>query len=86
MLNLFVAHLTPGADPSQILSAETVSDTGAAVMTPAEAKAVGFGGLPQFPPGNVALIVVKTIDRGRILNSLEASPLVARFAMHDVDG
>lgn len=85
MLNLFVAHLTPGADPSKILSAETVSDTGAAVMTPAEAKAVGFDGLPEFP-GNVALIVVKQIDRGRILNSLEASPLVAQFAVHDVDG
>lgn len=85
MLNLFIAHLTAGGDPSTILSAETVKDTGAAVMTPSEAEAVGFGGLPDLP-GNVALIVVKTVDRNRIINSLEASPIVAKFSMHDVDG
>jgi hypothetical protein len=85
MLNLFIAYLTPGGDPSTILTADTKSDTGAAVMTPDEAKAVGFGGLPEIP-GNVALIVVKTIDRGRIINALEASPIVAKFSMHDVDG
>ena len=85
MLNLFIAHLTPGGNPSTILTAETVSDTGAAVMTPSEAKAVGFGGLPDLP-GDVALIVVKTVDRGRIINALEASPIVAKFSMHDIDG
>lgn len=84
MFQLFVAYLTPGANPSAILSAETVSDTSAQVMTPEQARGVGFGGLPELQ-GEVALIVVRTSDRGRILNSLEASPLVTRFSMHDVD-
>ncbi len=81
---LFVAHLTPGSDPSTILSAETVEDTGAQVMTPEQAKAVGFGGLPELPP-NVALIVSRLRDKNRILNSLEASPAVAKFSVHEVD-
>jgi hypothetical protein len=85
MLNLFVAHLTPGADGSAILSAETVADTGAQVMTPEQAKAVGFAGLPDYP-ANVALIVSRTSDRNRILSSLEQSPAVAKFEVHEVDG
>lgn len=85
MLVLFLVYLTPGADAGQILTRETLEDTQAQLMTPADARKVGFGGLPEDMPENVRVIAANARDKRRILNALEASPIVARFSVHDVD-
>ena len=84
MLVIIVAHLAPSGDAGSIFTGETLSDTGAAVMTAAEARAAGFGGLPEYPP-NVRIIAVQERDKRRIINAIEASPAVSNFSVHDVD-
>jgi hypothetical protein len=84
MLLVFEVHLTPGADVSQLLSAEVVKETNAQVMTVAEAKKVGFSGLGDLGP-NVRLIAVAARDGQWIQRRLEASDVVAGFNIHHVD-
>jgi hypothetical protein len=84
MLVVFEAHLVPGSAADDLLSAEAKRETNAQVMTVAEAKQVGFGGLPDLGP-DVRLIAVNARDKGWIQNILEASPAVARFNVHHVD-
>ncbi len=53
-------------------------------MTVQEAKKVGFGGLPDLGP-NVRLVAVAKRDSNWIYRTLESSPDVAAFKMHEVD-
>jgi hypothetical protein len=86
MLMVFEVFLAPGADGSELLSAETIRSTQAQIMTLAEAKKVGFGGLPDPPPGKeVRLIAVAKRDANWIHRALETSEVVAGFRMHEVD-
>jgi hypothetical protein len=86
MLTVFEVFLAPGADPAHLLSAETIRDTQAQMMTLAEAKKVGFGGLPDPPPGTeMRIIAVARRDARRILNTLERSEIVGQFRVHEVD-
>jgi hypothetical protein len=86
MLMVFEVFLAPGADGSELLSAETIRSTQAQIMTLAEAKKVGFGGLPDPPPGKeVRLIAVAKRDANWIHRALETSEAVAGFRMHEVD-
>ncbi len=86
MLALFEVYLAPGADASELLSAETLRSTQAQVMTPAEAKKVGFGGLPEPPAGKeMRLIAVAWRDRAWIHRALETSEAVAGFQVHEVN-
>lgn len=84
MLNVFVVHFVEGANTEELLSAEAKSETHAQVMTVAEAKAMGFGGLPNLGP-NVRLIAVNRRDAAWISKILEGSNDVAAFNVHDVD-
>ncbi len=81
---LIEVHLAPGAHEFE-LSAETLRETKAQVMTHAQAKAVGFAGMPT-PPDGVEVRYVAVADRHArwILNSLEANPNVSRFNMHEI--
>jgi hypothetical protein len=85
MLKVFECHLAPGADRNTILSAETLRETQAQVMSIAEAKAVGFGGMPEPPPGKeMCLIAVAARDAKWVQRALESSDAVTAFNVHDV--
>lgn len=83
MLAVFEVHLAPGADPDTILTESVKKETMAQVMTTAEARKVGFGGLPELPD-NVRLIAVAKRDAAWIQRALEASEAVAGFRVHEV--
>ncbi len=86
MLSVFEVHLAPGADASDLLTAETIRSTSAQIMTLEEAKKVGFGGLPDPPPGKqVRLIAVARRDAAWIHRALETSEAVGGFHVHEVD-
>ena len=81
---LIELHLAPGARTFE-LSEEIMRDTKAQMMTPEQARAVGFEGLPAPPPGKeVRYVAVLERDSRWILNALEADPNVASFRMHQV--
>jgi hypothetical protein len=83
---LFHLILAPKADASTIFSQETLRDTQAQLMTIAEARKVGFNGIPDPPEGHeVRLVAVAKRDERRIHNVLESSPAVANFQMYDID-
>jgi hypothetical protein len=84
MLTVFEVHLVPGSDASGLLSPEILNETKAQVMTVAEAKAVGFGGLPDLGP-NVRLIAINKRDAQWIQRALERSDIVSGFKIHEVD-
>ncbi len=86
MMSVFEVHLAPGATASEILSEETLRSTQAQIMTLDEAKKVGFGGLPDPPPGKqVRLIAVARRDASWIHRALETSEAVGGFRVHEVD-
>ena len=86
MLAVFEVYLAPNAEASELLSAETIRSTQAQVMTLDEAKKVGFGGLPEPPPGkNVVLVAVARRDAPWIHRALERSEAAGGFRMHEVD-
>lgn len=82
---VFEVYLVPGADADGILSAETLRSTQAQIMTLDEARKVGFGGLPEPPPGKeVRLVALAKRDASWIHRALETSEAVASFRMHEV--
>lgn len=86
MMVVFEVFLAPGADASQLLTAETTRETGAQVMTLNQARKVGFAGLPEPPPGvDVRLVAVAKRDAPWIHRTLETNEGVASFKVHDVD-
>jgi len=83
---MFEVYLAPGATGEGMFTQETLDDTMAQMMTPEQAKAVGFDGLPEPPDGvNALFVVVAKRDERRIHNALEASAQAAQFQMHEVD-
>ncbi len=86
MMVVFDVYLSPGADPEDLLSQETVRETKAQVMTVAEAAKVGFSGLPEAEMKTERrLIAVAKRDAPWIQRALETSPAAAGFRVHDVD-
>lgn len=83
MIIVFEVHLAPGRSSDDFLSAELLEETHAQVMTPAEARAVGFQGIPDDP--NVRLVAVSHGDRGFMRGALERAHDVVGFRAHDVD-
>jgi hypothetical protein len=86
-LCMFECFLEPGHRGGALLTAETMKDTGATVMTDAEAEAVGFGGLPANDTGaERRLVVCRQTDMRRIHQAIESNPAIASFRMHEIDG
>ena len=83
MLVLFEVHLAAGADPGALITKDTMRETNAQLMTPAEAKKVGFDGLPEMGD-DVVLVAVAKRDASWIHRQLEGNDAVARFKTHDV--
>jgi hypothetical protein len=83
MIIVFEVHLVPGRSSDEFLSAEALAETQAQVMTPAEARAVGFEGVPDDP--NVRLVAVAARDKGFVQGALERAHDVVGFRAHEVD-
>lgn len=84
MHSMFEVYLVPGATGEGLLSQETLDDTLAQVMTKDQAEAVGFSGIPEADEDRLFIVVARR-DEKRIMNALEASHQVGRFAVHPVD-
>jgi hypothetical protein len=85
MMIVFEVYLAPGADPEHLLSQEILRQTQAQVMTLAEAKKVGFGGLPEPPAGTeVRLVAVAKRDAEWIRRTLEVNDACGTFRVHEV--
>jgi 1,6-anhydro-N-acetylmuramate kinase len=87
MFTLFEVFLVPGpqAEGAPILSDEVLELTKAQIMTPEQAQAVGFHGIPEDPEGRKRLFVACTPSHAKLIHSrLEASHLVGAFRLHDV--
>ena len=85
MMVVFEVFLAPGADPEALLSADTLRDTKAQVMTVEDARKVGFAGLPDYGDKVVRLIAVAKRDAPWIHRALETNDAVGRFSVNDVD-
>jgi hypothetical protein len=85
MMVVFEVFVAPGSDPATLLTAETLRDTKAQVMTLDEARKVGFQGLPDPGEHEVRLIAVAKRDASWIHRALETCEAAARFRMYDVD-
>ncbi len=83
MMIVFEVHLDPSLAHEPLLSEEVLRETQAQVMTVAEARQVGFGGLPDLGP-NVRLIAVAQRDERWIQRALESSHAVSGFRTHAV--
>ncbi len=80
---VFEVHLTSGSDGEGLLSAEVLAETNAQVMTPAEAKAVGFDGFPEA--GDLRLVAVADTHERWIEKALERAHQVTGYRAHRVD-
>lgn len=83
MLIVFEVHLAPSRDGDDFISEEAISETHAQVMTTAEARAVGFEGIPDDP--HVRLVAVNKRDKGFMQGALERAHQVVGFRVHEVD-
>jgi len=86
MWTLFEVFLVPGTTGDGLLTEETVEETAAQVMSPEQAEAVGFQGLPDRPGYERRLVVCNHSHARRIQHALEASVQVGQFEVHHVDG
>ncbi|MBL8604299.1 MAG: hypothetical protein JNK72_20400 [Myxococcales bacterium] len=85
MLHVFEVYLAPGHSPSSLLTEEVARETGAQLMTLAEAEAVGFSGLKEPVDGRVLrLIAVAARDAQWIHRRLEANGGVVSYQVHEV--
>lgn len=80
---VFEVHLAAGRSGDDFLSEELLEETQAQVMTPAEARAVGFEGLPDDP--NLRLVVVAPRDKGFVQGALERAHDVVGFKVHEIE-
>lgn len=77
--------MAPGGDPTTLLTDETKRETNAQLMTPDEARKVGFAGIEDDPTHDKRLIAVHARDSRWITRALEANNTVASFKIHEVD-
>jgi len=85
MMVVFEVFLAPGANPESLLTAETLRDTQAQIMTVDDARKVGFAGLRDYGDQVVRLIAVAKRDAPWIHRALETNEAVGRFSANDVD-
>jgi hypothetical protein len=83
MIIVFEVHLDPNRSSDDFLSEDLLEETQAQVMTPAEARAVGFDGVPDDP--NLRLVAVAHRDRKFVFGALERANDVVGFKQHEVD-
>ncbi len=80
---VFQVHLVSGRGDTPLLSDEVLAETQAQVMTPEQARALGFEGVPDDP--NLLLVVVAPKDRRFVENVFDRTADVTGFKVHEVD-
>jgi len=83
MIIVFEVHLAAARKGDTFLSEEAIAETNAQVMTTAEARAVGFEGIPDDE--NVRLVAVAKRDQGFVQGALERAADVTGYRVHEVD-
>jgi hypothetical protein len=84
MQTVFEAIVDRGQDPDSLLSQEVLQETGAEVLTPAQAAARGFSPIQADAQGReVRLIVVPSRDAQFVQRRLEANHAVVAFRQRD---
>jgi hypothetical protein len=82
---MFEVLLVPGALVENLLSAETLDDTRARLMTRAQVDATGFVGLADDDGDHRHFVIVRHRDQNRIQNALDAHTDVRGFRVHAFD-
>lgn len=82
---MFEVLLVPGAHVDNLLSAETLDDTNARLMTRAQVDATGFVGLADDDGDHRHFIIVRHRDQNRVQYALESHPEVRGFRVHAFD-
>jgi hypothetical protein len=77
--------LVPGAHVDTLLTAETIEDTNARLMTRAQVEATGFVGLDADDGSPRHYIIVRHRDQNRVQYALESHPEVRGFRVHAFD-
>jgi hypothetical protein len=77
--------LVPGAHVDTLLTAETIEDTNARLMTRAQVEATGFVGLDEDDGSPRHYVIVRTRDQNRVQYALESHPEVRGFRVHAFD-
>jgi hypothetical protein len=85
MLNVFIVTIAPGFEASKLLSDETIQETQAQVMTPEEARAVGFTGLPDGADANTLLVAVAARDARWIQRALDGNHAVTSYRVKEIE-
>jgi hypothetical protein len=86
MLCVFEVTVATGYDADALLSEEVLRETGAQVMTPEEARAVGFSrARPEAGGHEQRLIAVAPRDVQFVQRRLEANDAVLSFRLHEVE-
>ncbi len=80
---VFEVHVVSGGSDTPLLSDETLAETQAQVMSPSEARQLGFQGIPDAP--NLKLVVVAPKDRRFMEQIFERTADVTGFRVHEID-
>ncbi|MBI4703560.1 MAG: hypothetical protein HY744_20810 [Deltaproteobacteria bacterium] len=84
-MDLFEVFLKPGVTNKPVLSDEVMRETGAQIMTPAQAEFVGLEGIPPDPQGRERrLVACRRADRRLIQTRLESNEAVSGFRLHEL--
>jgi hypothetical protein len=82
---MFEVLLVPGTQVDTLLSAETLDDTNARLMTRAQVDATGFVGLAEDDGDHRHYIIVRHRDQNRVQYALESHQEVRGFRVHAFD-
>lgn len=83
---VFEVYLTPGANPDELFTAETVAETEAKVMTLEQAERAGLSGFQRSDhPGELRLVLCDDRQARFVHMRLEGSGIVSSFRGHEVD-
>ncbi len=83
---VFEVYLTPGANPEELFTPETLKETQAKVMTLEEAQRAGLDGFQRSNhPGDLRLVLCDDREARFVHMRLEGSGIVSSFRGHEVD-
>lgn len=83
---VFEVYLTPGANPDELFTQETLDETRAKVLTLEQAEKSGLSGFRRADhPGELRLVLCDEREARFVHMRLEGSGIVASFRGHEID-